>query len=75
MINGDLPMHLDKRLTFEVALRMCAEIVFQKTSIKNEVTRLFTIVLIYITGFCAVNRKNIRYCRLLFIRMAEYRCR
>lgn len=39
MINGDLPMHLDKRLTFEVALRMCAEIVFQKTSINNEVTR------------------------------------
>lgn len=30
MINGDLPMHSHKRLTFEVDLRMCAGIVILK---------------------------------------------
>lgn len=39
MNNGYLPMYIHKRLTFEIDLRMRAEIVIQKRSLHNGVIR------------------------------------
>lgn len=60
MIYVNLPMYIDKRLTLKVESRMCAEIVIQKSSIKNEVTRQVCLQLFEIiyTGVCQNSLSN-----------------
>lgn len=76
MNNGYLPMYIHKRLTFEIDLRMRAEIVIQKRSLHNGVIRhvCFQLSELVWTGLCAFSRKNISYCHLHFMRMIAYQC-
>lgn len=60
MNNGYVPMHIHKRLTFKVEFRMCTEMMTQKRSLQNDVTRQICIQLFetILTWLCAFNGKK-----------------
>lgn len=76
MNNGNLPIHIQKRLNLEMNLRMCAGILKKKQHDEqgNQHICLQLLKIIKI-GLLMLTEKNMRYGHLHFMLMVAYRCR